>query len=207
MKMLKALLVAATIAGGFGTAAALAATFRFADQGDALSMDPQALNESLQLSIMGSVYEPLVGRGKKLELVPILATSWKQTSPTVWRFVLRKDVKFHDGTPFTADDVIFSYERAKAESSDMKTYVAPIKEIKKIDDLTIDVVTSDPFPILRSGRRAQGQGERRHAQGQWDGAVHAQVAGTWRTYHLRAQSQLLDQGREQHYGGGVHADR
>jgi len=148
MKMLKALLVAATIAGGFGTATALAVTFRFADQGDALSMDPQALNESLQLSIMGSVYEPLVGRGKKLELVPILATSWKQTSPTVWRFVLRKDVKFHDGTPFTADDVIFSYERAKAESSDMKTYVAPIKEIKKIDDLTIDVVTSDPFPIL-----------------------------------------------------------
>ena len=132
MKILKALLVAATIAGGFGAATALAVTFRFADQGDALSMDPQALNESLQLSIMGSVYEPLVGRGKKLELVPILATSWKQTAPTVWRFVLRKDVKFHDGTPFTADDVIFSYERAKAESSDMKTYVAPIKEIKKI---------------------------------------------------------------------------
>ncbi|TMG87249.1 MAG: ABC transporter substrate-binding protein, partial [Betaproteobacteria bacterium] len=148
MKLLKVLLAAAIIAVGFGSAPAPAVTFRFADQGDALSMDPQALNESLQLSIMGSVYEPLVGRGKKLELVPILATSWKQTSPTVWRFVLRKDVKFHDGTPFTADDVIFSYERAKSESSDMKTYVAPFKEIKKIDDLTVDVVTSEPFPIL-----------------------------------------------------------
>ena len=79
MKMMKALLAAAIIAGGFGATAALAATFRFADQGDALSMDPQALNESLQLSIMGNVYEPLVGRGKKLELIPILATSWKQT--------------------------------------------------------------------------------------------------------------------------------
>src|SRR6266508_2940218 len=147
-RLLKLLLTGAIVAGGFGAAAALAVTFKFADQGDALSMDPHALNESLQLSIMGNVYEPLVGRGKKLELVPVLATSWKQTAPTVWRFVLRKDVKFHDGTPFTADDVIFSYERAKAESSDMKTYVAPIKEIKKIDDLTIDVVTSDPFPIL-----------------------------------------------------------
>jgi len=148
MKMMKALLAAAIIAGGFGAAAALAATFRFADQGDALSMDPQALNESLQLSIMGNVYEPLVGRGKKLELIPILATSWKQTAPTVWRFTLRKDVKFHDGTPFTADDVIFSFERAKAESSDMKTYVGPFKEIKKIDDLTVDILTSEPFPIL-----------------------------------------------------------
>ena len=148
MKMMKALLAAAIVAGGFGAAAALAATFRFADQGDALSMDPQALNESLQLSIMGNVYEPLVGRGKKLELIPILATSWKQTAPTVWRFTLRKDVKFHDGTPFTADDVIFSFERAKAESSDMKTYVGPFKEIKKIDDLTVDILTSEPFPIL-----------------------------------------------------------
>jgi peptide/nickel transport system substrate-binding protein len=147
-RMLKALLAAAIVASAFGATAALAVTFRFADQGDALSMDPHALNESLQLSVMGNVYEPLVGRGKKLELVPILATSWKQTAPTVWRFVLRKDVKFHDGTPFTADDVIFNYERAKSESSDMKTYVAPIKEIKKIDDLTIDVVTSEPFPIL-----------------------------------------------------------
>src|SRR5207247_1783003 len=90
MKLLKVLLAAAIIAVGFGSAPAPAVTFRFADQGDALSMDPQALNESLQLSIMGNVYEPLVGRGKKLELVPILATSWKQTSPTVWRFVLRK---------------------------------------------------------------------------------------------------------------------
>ena len=148
MKMMKALLAAAIIAGGFGAAPALAATFRFADQGDALSMDPQALNESLQLSIMGNVYEPLVGRGKKLELIPILATSWKQTAPTVWRFTLRKDVKFHDGTPFTADDVIFNFERAKAESSDMKTYVGPFKEIKKIDDLTVDILTSEPFPIL-----------------------------------------------------------
>src|SRR6266508_2377541 len=117
-RTLKALLAAAIVAVAFGAPAALAVTFRFADQGDALSMDPHALNESLQLSIMGNVYEPLVGRGKKLELVPILATSWKQTAPTGWGFVGSKDVKFHDGTPFTADDVIFNYERGKAEGSD-----------------------------------------------------------------------------------------
>jgi ABC-type dipeptide transport system, periplasmic component len=145
-RTLKALF-ALVLAGGLA-AATHAATYKFADQGDATSMDPHALNESLQLSLVGNIYEPLVGRGKKLELLPLLATSWKQTEPTVWRFNLRRNVKFHDGTPFTADDVIFSYERSKAEGSDMKTKIATVKEMRKIDDYTVDFVTNDPFPIL-----------------------------------------------------------
>lgn len=71
---------------------ASAQTARIANQGDALSMDPHSLNESLQLSVTGNIYEPLVGRGKDLALAPALATSWKQTSPNVWRFELRKGV-------------------------------------------------------------------------------------------------------------------
>src|SRR5439155_20308560 len=145
MKTLKFLLAAAIVAAASG---ALAATYKFADQGDATSMDPHSLNDSLQLSLLGNIYEPLVGRGKKLELVALLATSWKQTEPTVWRFNLRRNVKFHDGTPFTADDVIFSYERSKVDGSDMKTKIATLKEIRKIDDYTVDFVTNDAFPIL-----------------------------------------------------------
>jgi peptide/nickel transport system substrate-binding protein len=142
----KQLLLAAALALALG--AAQAKTFKIADQGDALSMDPHSLNESLQLSFTGNVYEPLVARDKKLGLAPGLATKWAQTAPTVWRFDLRKNVKFHDGTPFTADDVVFSYDRAKAEGSDVKTYVGAIKEVKKIDDHTIDIITNAPFPIL-----------------------------------------------------------
>src|SRR5215467_1475137 len=135
--------------GGLVAAAtAMAETFKFANQGDAISMDPHSLNESLQLTITGNIYEPLVARGKNLELVPGLATDWKQTSPTVWRFNLRKGVTFHDGTPFTADDVIFSYQRARGDGSDVKTYVQEIADIKKINDNAIDVVTKAPFPIL-----------------------------------------------------------
>ncbi|MBL8671497.1 MAG: ABC transporter substrate-binding protein, partial [Alphaproteobacteria bacterium] len=125
-----------------------AKTFRFANQGDSLSMDPYMLNESLLLSIMGNVYEPLVARGKNLELVPGLATEWKQVEPTVWRMSLRRNVKFHDGSAFDADDVIFSYGRAKAEGSDVKSYVGAIKEVKKVDSHTVDLVTTAPFPIL-----------------------------------------------------------
>jgi peptide/nickel transport system substrate-binding protein len=145
----------ARAAGLLGLAAAVlfsaplaAKTFRFANQGDVVSMDPHSLNESFLLNFMGNVYEPLVGRGKNLELIPLLATDWKQTAPTVWRFNLRKGVQFHDGAPFTADDVIFSYRRAQADGSDVKTYVQEIAEIRKINDHAIDIVTKAPFPIL-----------------------------------------------------------
>ncbi|WP_119289782.1 ABC transporter substrate-binding protein [Azohydromonas sediminis] len=143
---LKTTLVAATLALAFG--AASAATLRVANQGDATSMDPHSLNESLQLSVTGNVYEPLVGRDEKLALKPALATAWRQTSPTVWRFELRKGVTFHDGTPFTADDVVFSFRRAAGEGSDMKSYTASIKEVRKVDAHTVEIETTAPFPIL-----------------------------------------------------------
>ena len=125
-----------------------AATLRLSNQGDATSMDPHSLNESLQLDVTGNVYEPLVTRDKDFKIAPSLATSWKQTSPTVWRFELRKGVQFHDGTPFTADDVIFSWDRAKGDGSDIKNYVGQIKDIRKLNDHSIDVETIAPFPIL-----------------------------------------------------------
>ena len=125
-----------------------AQTIRIANQGDALSLDPHSLNESLQLSTDANVYDTLVGRNKDLTVAPLLATSWKQTSPTVWRFELRKGVKFHDGTPFTADDVLFSFARAAGEGSDMKSNTTDIKEVRKDGDFAIEIETKGPFPIL-----------------------------------------------------------
>lgn len=138
--------LAAALAIAFGSATA--ATLRVANQGDANSMDPHSLNESLQLSFTGNIYEPLVGRDKKLALTPALATSWKQTSPTVWRFELRKGVTFHGGEKLTADDVVFSFKRAAGDGSDMKGYTSSIKEVRKVDDFTVDIETTAPFPIL-----------------------------------------------------------
>jgi peptide/nickel transport system substrate-binding protein len=136
-------LVLATLSG-----AALAQTVRIGNQGDALSMDPHSLNETTQLSVTGNVYEPLVARDRNLQLAPGLATSWKQTSPNIWRFELRKGVKFHDGTPFTADDVVFSFARGSGDGSDMKTYTNDIQAVRKVDSHTVEFETKTPFPIL-----------------------------------------------------------
>jgi peptide/nickel transport system substrate-binding protein len=145
MKLKPSLLTAALmLACGFSHAV----TLRVSNQGDVQSMDPHSLNESLQLSFDGNIYEPLVARSKDMSVVPALATKWAQTSPTVWRFELRHGVKFHDGTPFTADDVLFSFKRATDAGSDMKGYVSPIKEVRKVNDFAIDIETVAPFPIL-----------------------------------------------------------
>ena len=125
-----------------------AVTLRVSDQGDVQSMDPHSLNESLQLSFTGNVYESLIERDKKMDLTPALATKWTQQSPTVWRFELRQGVKFHDGTPFTADDVVFTFKRAAGDGSDMKGYTNPIKEVRKVTDFAVDIENSAPYPIL-----------------------------------------------------------
>jgi peptide/nickel transport system substrate-binding protein len=90
----------------------------------------------------------LVERGKDMGLAPALATKWTQTSPTVWRFDLRQGVKFHDGTPFTADDVVFTFKRAAGEGSDMKGYTSAIKEVRKVGDGAVEIETNSPYPIL-----------------------------------------------------------
>ncbi len=144
-KTAAAVLVASALAVA---GAASAQTVRIGNQGDALSMDPHSLNESLQLSVTGNIYEPLVGRDRNLKLTPALATSWSQPSPNVWRFELRKGVKFHDGSPFTADDVLFSFARASGDGSDMKSYTNDVKEVRKVNDHVVEIETKAPFPIL-----------------------------------------------------------
>jgi peptide/nickel transport system substrate-binding protein len=140
--------VAAAVVMGALVGSVSAQTVRIGNQGDALSMDPHSLNETTQLSVVGNVYEPLVGRDQNLKLSPRLATAWKQISPNVWRFELRKGVKFHDGKAFTADDVLFSLARGAGEGSDMRSYTNDIKEVRKVNEHTVDIETKAPFPIL-----------------------------------------------------------
>ncbi|MFN9775097.1 MAG: ABC transporter substrate-binding protein [Burkholderiales bacterium] len=141
-------LSAAVLAAALSAAAVQGKTLRTADPGDAVSMDPHSVNETTQLGFTGNVYEPLVTRDAQLKLAPSLATAWKQVSPTVWRFELRRGVAFHDGSPFAADDVVFSFQRAADPGSDMRGVVGPVKEVRKVDDFAVEIVTATAQPIL-----------------------------------------------------------
>ena len=125
-----------------------AQTLRWASQGDAQTMDPYSQNELLTNAMNGQVYEALVNRDKKMALEPVLATEWQQTSPTQWRFKLRPGVKFHDGSPFSSDDVLFSVQRAKEASSDIAAYANAVGTPKKVDALTVEFNLAAVNPIF-----------------------------------------------------------
>jgi peptide/nickel transport system substrate-binding protein len=128
--------------------AAPAQTLRWAAQNDILTMDTHSQNHATTNAILMHAYEGLTRYNAKYEVEPCLATKWTYISPTQVRFELRKGVKFHDGTPFTADDVLFSFGRIKQPQGTMQIYVTGIAEIKKIDDHTVDFILSTPQPIL-----------------------------------------------------------
>ena len=128
-----------------GTADAV--TLRWASAGDPQTADPYSQNENLTNQFSQAVHDTLVMRDNSLKLIPGLATSWQQVNPTTWRFTLRKGVKFHDGSPFTADDVVFSYERAQHPNSQLRQYSNPVGKPRKIDDTTVEFVQDKPNPV------------------------------------------------------------
>ncbi|MGE5615785.1 MAG: ABC transporter substrate-binding protein, partial [Bacillota bacterium] len=128
--------------------AAEAKTFRWSSQGDITTLDPHANNEGLTNGFLNHIYEPLVGRDKQLKIEPCLAVSWERVAPDTMRFKLRPNVRFHDGSPFTADDVVFTVQRALSDTSNFKPYLAGVKEARKVDDMTVDFVSEGPNPVL-----------------------------------------------------------
>jgi len=125
-----------------------AVTLKWAAQNDILTLDPHSQNHATTHSILQHTYEGLTRYTRDYKIEPSLAVSWKQMSDTQWRFNLRKGVKFHDGSPFTADDVVFSFGRIKQPQGTNQVYVTGINEVKKIDDYTVDFILAGPTPIL-----------------------------------------------------------
>jgi len=146
MKM-KALLAAAALAAAMAMPAQ-AQTLRWAAQNDILTMDPHSQNHATTNAILMHAYEGLTRYNDKYEVEPALATKWTMVSPTQVRFELRKGVKFHDGTPFAADDVVFSFGRIKQPQGTMQIYVTGVNEVKKVDDHTVDMILASPNPLL-----------------------------------------------------------
>jgi peptide/nickel transport system substrate-binding protein len=121
---------------------------RWASATEPLSFDPQSGNTAPTATGTSQVYEPLVDFNSSYEIEPALAVGWKLTSPTTWQFDLRQGVRFHDGTPFTSEDVVFSLNRAMSKTSDFKEDVSSIAAVEVVDDHVVRITTVTPDPIL-----------------------------------------------------------
>jgi peptide/nickel transport system substrate-binding protein len=129
-------------------ATAQAAPLRWAAQNDILTLDPHAQDHNTSNAIGAHLYEGLTRLSRDYRPEPSLATKWTYLSQTQVRFDLRRGVKFHDGSPFTADDVVFSFGRITQPQGTKQTYVSGIREVRKVDEHTVDLLLEAPTPML-----------------------------------------------------------
>lgn len=136
------------VALGLLAGAAEASTLRWSAQGDIATFDPYAHTESFTSNVLHHVYDPLVRRGRELQIEPALATAWRQVAPDRWRFELRRNVRFHDGAAFDADDVVASIERLLHPGARARGNLSQVLKVEKVDAFTVDFVTKGPYPLL-----------------------------------------------------------
>lgn len=118
---------------------------------DIVTVDPHFANQDSVSAVCAHIYETLVALDPDTHLIPVLATSWRPINETTWEFKLRRDVKFHDGSPLTADDVAFSIDRPATlttSSAPFTSYTKTIVSKKIIDPYTIQLTTAIPYPLL-----------------------------------------------------------
>ena len=129
---------------------ALAQTLTIGVRGGPDSIDPHFTATGTHAESLKHVFDTLVWSGDGLELMPRLAESWKVINDNTWEFKLRRGVKFHDGSEFTAQDVKFSIERVPVVSGPNPTtiYVRRVKDVKIIDPYTVLVITDGAAPTL-----------------------------------------------------------
>jgi peptide/nickel transport system substrate-binding protein len=114
------------------------------------SIDPHFHNLGPNNAVARVIFDRLIMPDEKQQLRPGLAVSWKPIDDTTWEIKLREGVKFHDGSPFTADDVLFTFQRApdvEGSPSSFGTYLKG-KEITRIDDYTVRIKTERPYPLM-----------------------------------------------------------
>jgi peptide/nickel transport system substrate-binding protein len=131
-----------------GVAPAHAITVKIATAFDPQTMDPHAVALLYHARIAFQVYDSLVNRDENFRSEPSLAVSWSQVDPKTWRFKLRQGVVFHDGTPFTVDDAVFSVQRALTPPSQRSFQLKGVTAARKVDEQTLEIQLEAPDAVL-----------------------------------------------------------
>lgn len=136
-------------AGGFASGVR-ASDLRIALATEPSTVDPHFHVTTPNMAFSTHLFDRLVHMDEKQSLIPGLAVSWQNVDPTTWEFKLRPDVKWHDGSPFTADDVIFTASRAANVPNAPSGFGMYLKgkTFSKVDDLTVRVTTAAPYPLM-----------------------------------------------------------
>jgi peptide/nickel transport system substrate-binding protein len=148
MRKLQYLIVGLTLLLAGTSPAAAENVLRWASATEALTFDPHSANNRPTQLETSQIYEPLVDFNSSYAIEPSLAVAWQLIDPTTWQFDLRQGVRFHDGTRFTSEDVVFSLSRARSKLSSYREYVASIAAAEAVDDHTVRITTVAPNPIL-----------------------------------------------------------
>jgi peptide/nickel transport system substrate-binding protein len=153
LKTINRLLVSAALASSLLGAAGsvLAQDLRIGLSSNPQSADPHFFNNDAMSAMLSHVYETLITLDPETKLVPGLATSWRAVNDNTWEFKLRPGVKFHDGSPLTANDVVFSLSRPATIINSPSSFVQFTRNItntKVIDDTTLLLTTATPAPLL-----------------------------------------------------------
>ena len=129
---------------------AYAADLRVGLQSEPSSIDPHYHNLGPNNAFSTHIFSALVGSDENQQHYPDLAVSWTPINDTTWEFKLRKGVKWHDGSSFTADDVLFTVERAQNVPNSPSSFVTYLKgkTFSKVDDYTIHIKTAKPYPLM-----------------------------------------------------------
>ena len=113
-------------------------TLVIAVEKDGRSLDPIVVADNASFQMYTQIFDSLVSVNHSLEIVPSLAT-WSTDDSQTWTFYLRKDVKFHNGDPLTADDVVYTFNTVMDPTTSSPNYenLKIITGIEKIDDYTV----------------------------------------------------------------------
>ncbi|MBZ2174781.1 ABC transporter substrate-binding protein [Schnuerera sp. xch1] len=178
--------------------------------GDAQSLDPYVLNETITNAINNHLYDQLVVPNRDLEIQPALAEDWEVSEDALtWTFYLREGVKFHNGNDFTADDVIYSFDRSLEEVSAFKYCLSTVESYKKVDDYTIEVVCNEPNALLLAHLKDLMILDKETCEGQTDEwiALNPNGTGRYKFVEHRRGDEIIFERNEDFWGESPEAEK